>query len=278
MTGNYVQENNMIVFVWGTATPPSDMAEIVASIKKLVGSNGQVKVENATMLVKSGHDNSSFDVLISGTDQSPFAHTNDLLAEMLRILKPTGHLAIKESKGERSADKLKSVLTLAGFTKIMQVENKSDNVIEMTCQKPNFEVGKSSKLPLSFSKKSTNPDVVKVWTLSLDDMNDDDVDLIDSDALLDANDLKRPDLTAIKTDCGTSKGGKRKACKGCTCGLKEELETGVQAPVQEKSACGSCNLGDAFRCASCPYLGMPPFKPGEQVTLSSRQLNPDVQT
>lgn len=51
------------------------------------------------LFLLAGHDNSSFDVLISGTDQSPFAHTNDLLAEMLRILKPTGHLAIKESKG-----------------------------------------------------------------------------------------------------------------------------------------------------------------------------------
>jgi len=92
--------------------------------------------------------------------------------------------------------------------------------------------------------------------------------------LLDADDLKRPDLSALKTDCGTSKAGKRRACKGCTCGLKEEL-SGAPPPAV-KSACGSCYLGDAFRCASCPYLGMPPFKAGDQVTLSDRQLKPDI--
>ena len=45
---------------------------------------------------------------------------------------------------------------------------------------------------------------------------------------------------------------------------KQELETGA---VQ--SSCGKCYLGDAFRCASCPYLGQPAFEPGDKVTLKN---------
>ncbi|XP_071573490.1 anamorsin homolog [Temnothorax nylanderi] len=94
-------------------------------------------------------------------------------------------------------------------------------------------------------------------------------DLIDEDELLDESELVKPDASSLKV-CATT--GKRKACKDCSCGLAEEL-SGKDAPENAvKSSCGSCYLGDAFRCASCPYLGMPAFKPGEKVVLPETQL------
>jgi len=243
----------------------------MGSLRNKVGDDGVVQVEHESMLQQSAHQQSSFDVALSGCVATPYPHSDVVLAEFLKIIKPNGYFVVRESQGDRTADKLRSALTLSGFTNITERQTSVEGMVtELQCQKPNFEVGKSSKLKLSFAKKTEKKDVSKVWTL---DTND-DVEIIDSDALLGADDFTRPDLSAVKTDCGTSKSGKKRACKGCTCGLKEELN-GEPAPLQ-KSACGSCYLGDAFRCASCPYLGMPPFKAGDQIVLSDRQLKPDA--
>ncbi|KAM3138081.1 hypothetical protein pb186bvf_009754 [Paramecium bursaria] len=78
---------------------------------------------------------------------------------------------------------------------------------------------------------------------------------------------------------------KPRACTNCTCGRKEledaqdkdqllkQLETG-----KVESSCGSCYLGDAFRCANCPYRGLPAFKQGEIIQVKKDdQINDQVE-
>ncbi|CAG8893702.1 unnamed protein product [Penicillium egyptiacum] len=174
----------------------------------------------------------------------------------------------------------------------------SDNGFE----KPNFEP--SAAVPLKFGLKKKNkptptafPSVPTGFAapMGIDSPasnhdRDEDDELINEDTLLSEEDLTRPIMPP--PECQPKTGRRRRACKDCTCGLADKLEaedkerranadkelnvmkldTGdlneLDFTVEGKTgSCGSCALGDAFRCDGCPYMGLPAFKPGQEVQI-----------
>ncbi|KAF2903587.1 hypothetical protein ILUMI_02607 [Ignelater luminosus] len=202
--------------------------------------------------------------------------TNNIDSVITKIhssIKPGGLFLIRPHD-DVDVSKLEFILKTNGFVKVTVQKSGDSKSCEILSYKPTYEIGSSAKLNLS--KPVTANAAAAVW--KLDDNIDDDIETIDPDDLLDEEDFKKPDESSLRV-CGTT--GKRKACKDCSCGLAEELdaERTAQKPAntaEAKSSCGSCYLGDAFRCAGCPYLGMPAFKPGEKVQLTDNLLKADA--
>ncbi|XP_072291311.1 anamorsin [Eucyclogobius newberryi] len=287
-----LKPGDRVLLVWTQPSDPEVLGKMAADVQTAVGHRGKVSMENAERLVLSSHAASSFDWVLSSSRWD--SHTAQGLCEMARVLRPGGQLQLQEPVPRRESvqtvEKLIAALKLSGFVSVTEVSPSEQDSVRtkalqgpcLSASKPNFEVGSSSQIKLSFGKTkrpekaALDSNAAKMWTLSANDMADDNVDLLDSDALLDEEDLKKPEPTSLKAAvCGEGTVKKKKACKNCTCGLAEELDQESEAKPNgnlPKSACGSCYLGDAFRCASCPYLGMPAFKPGEKILLDSNTL------
>lgn len=123
--------------------------------------------------------------------------------------------------------------------------------VTFSCRKPSWDMGAAARMDRTEIKSSAK---------------------IDEDALL-GDDVPQP-VGKGKSDCSS----KPKACANCSCGRKELEEQVGEEEAKKKlekgtvrSACGSCYLGDAFRCETCPYRGQPAFKAGTKVELDSKE-------
>lgn len=273
-------------------------------MKTEVGASGRVVALQHTELSSAGYGKASFDgVYTVGTVRE---HSHSSLATVLSLLRPSGRLVISEpvaipSAGEadavppgvRTVEDITRALSLAGFLAASVVsEGERAQALPvatytLVAKKPDYEVGAAMSLKKK-AKIGVEEKKAAVWVIdNADDdlgdlLGDDDTALLggevdgSGDALMDEEELLQEEdkivtvfAGAENDDCEIQK-GKRGACKNCTCGRAELEQDAEEAGVEveaPKSSCGSCYLGDAFRCSTCPYLGMPAFKPGDKITI-----------
>jgi hypothetical protein len=230
---------------------------------------GEVHLNDVTVATNSGNLNtadligSKFDTAVS-TGPSGH-HTVSLLGVIANALAPGGKLIVQEEGSEES---LKKNLMLGGFTNTQIASQNGSGAGIITAEKPKWETGTKAAITL---KPKAAP---AVWTLNADE----DEELVDEDELLTEEDLHRP-TPAGASDCEVGAGGGKKACDNCTCGRADGVVQKLTKEMIENptSGCGSCSLGDGFRCGGCPYRGLPAFEMGKKIELPADFLLADLE-
>mmetsp|Transcript_6258 Transcript_6258/g.11945 ORF Transcript_6258/g.11945 Transcript_6258/m.11945 type:complete len:277 (-) Transcript_6258:401-1231(-) len=200
-------------------------------------------------------------------NNAAFYHSVETLATISAMLAPGASLVLVD-RSKAGGDTMCRNLLLAGMTDAASSDTAASTTV--TAKKPDWSVGakfsiskKAKPSPAGPTAAQTKAPAVTSWKLAMDQ----DDDLIDEDDLLDEDDLSAP--KAKLDDCEVGAGGQKKACKNCTCGRAEGKMELTQDMLDnpKEGGCGSCALGDAFRCGSCPYLGMPAFTAGQKIVL-----------
>ena len=220
---------------------------------------------------------------IEATLRSSEQLSPETLSAFFDALKPGGRLGVFVKGGGEEEDSSSAMiqkevskrLTLEGFEDVVVSETQTSvsgtSATKVSGRKPTWERG----VTFSLGEKKTKKTLVSKASAWEEDDDERD-EMIDEDALLTEKDKAKPTAEGEGVGCPPT----RKPCKDCTCGRKEEEEMKENAtpassvvkmdlendPNDEtfKSACGNCALGDAFRCAGCPYLGQPAFKENDE--------------
>ncbi|KRH93719.1 Protein DRE2 [Pseudoloma neurophilia] len=89
--------------------------------------------------------------------------------------------------------------------------------------------------------------------------------------------VEEPEITSETTTTERQASPQKRTCENCTCikskgGEKpkitrEELKAMTKEEINKlaNGGCQGCKMGDAFRCAQCPFLGLKSFEDGETV-------------
>jgi hypothetical protein len=250
---------NSLCVTLGSARNTFDGATAVAAAGTLSAARAQH--QEAQML-------DSLQIVVTASEFSKVYSPMDLSAWM-NVLKPKAAVSVQvlfdDDGNVNDADSKKVLQTvhtsflLAGLVGTLERKGSDGSrVLEASKKYSDQEATGLRAAPIRVSMIDDQDDI---------DMMEED-DMVDEDNLLaDTSNLlgKPPSMSAAATKNGDDCSG-RKACDDCSCGRADAEKSGSAAPKQpiKSSSCGKCNLGDAFRCASCPYLGKPAFKAGEE--------------
>ncbi|KAK4227611.1 putative Anamorsin [Podospora fimiseda] len=234
-------------------------------------------------------------------EAAPLLSSRDVWAKLVTALKAGGQLRSEDgslSQGNSTEGKeavFAGLVAGNGGDGFVKPDYAEEEVVPLRFGLKKKTVNADGSVPLNLNKKPAAPPTPSGvgfvdFSNDLDLDAEDDDDVVDENTLLTEEDMYR----AIQQppECAPQPGKKRRACKDCTCGLAERLEaedkarrekadqglktlklqsedlTELDFTVQGKTgSCNSCYLGDAFRCADCPYTGLPAFKPGEEVKI-----------